>query len=101
MIKYIVPKEEFKTVKALSRSAGRRLTELMFINDVDDTYIAKIVNRERSVVARYRTGTIEMPKDVIVKLSKRFGVSNFGLWVLMTLNSQNHLIFYIKKGDKL
>ena len=80
MIKYIVPKEEFKSVKALSRNAGKRLSELMYLNDIDDTYIAKIVNRERSVVARYRTGTIEMPKDVIVKLSKRFGVSK--LWLM-------------------
>lgn len=80
MIKYIIPKEEFKSVKALSRNAGKRLSELMYLNDIDDTYIAKIVNRERSVVARYRTGTIEMPKDVIVKLSKRFGVSK--LWLM-------------------
>lgn len=80
MIKYIVPKEEFKSVKALSRNAGKRLSELMYLNNVDDRYIAKIVNRERSVIARYRSGTHEMPKDVIVKLSKRFGVSK--LWLM-------------------
>ena len=88
MIKYIIPKEkELKNVKKLSENAGRRLTELMFINNIDDTYVAKIVGRERSVVARYRSGTIEMPKDVIVKLSQRFGVSKLCLMGFIDLES--------------
>lgn len=88
MIKYIIPKEkELKSVKKLSENAGRRLTELMFINNIDDTYVGKIVGRERSVVARYRSGTIEMPKDVIVKLSQRFGVSKLWLMGFLDLES--------------
>ena len=88
MIKYIIPKEkELKSVKKLSENAGRRLTELMFINNIDDTYVAKIVGRESSLVARSRSGTIEMPKDVVVKLSQRFGVSKLWLMGFIDLES--------------
>lgn len=81
MIKYIVSSvKELTDIELLSFRSGKRLSELMEAVGVDDEYVADVVHRDRSTVARYRSGTIEMPKDVIARLSMNFGVSK--LWLM-------------------
>ena len=81
MIKYIIPKnnESFDKKEIIKRSS-ERLAELMKLTGKDDFYIASLVKRSRTIVTRYRTGKIEMPKDVIARLSQAFGVSK--LWLM-------------------
>lgn len=81
MIKYIASSvKEVTDIELLAFRSGKRLSELMEAVGVDDEYVADVVHRDRSTVARYRSGTIEMPKDVIVRLSMKFGVSK--LWLM-------------------
>lgn len=81
MIKYISSSvKELTDTELLVFRSGKRLSELMEAVGVDDEYVADVVHRDRSTVARYRSGTIEMPKDVIVRLSMKFGVSK--LWLM-------------------
>lgn len=81
MIKYIVSSvKELTDTELLAFRSGERLSELMEAVGVDDEYVAGVVHRDRSTVARYRSGNIEMPKDVIARLSMKFGVSK--LWLM-------------------
>lgn len=81
MIKYITSSaKELTDVELLAVRSGERLSELMDALGADDGYIAGVVRRDRTTVARYRSGTIEMPKDVIARLSMKFGVSK--LWLM-------------------
>lgn len=81
MIKYIVSSaKELTDTELLAFRSGKRLSELMEAVGVDDEYVAGVVHRDRSTVARYRSGNIEMPKDVIARLSMKFGVSK--LWLM-------------------
>ena len=81
MIKYIASSiKELTDTELLTYRSGKRLGELMEAVGVDDEYVADVVHRDRSTVAWYRSGTIEMPKDVIARLSMKFGVSK--LWLM-------------------
>lgn len=81
MIKYIVSSaKELTDTELLAFRSGKRLSELMEAVGVDDEYVADVVHRDRSTVARYRSGNIEMPKDVVARLSMKFGVSK--LWLM-------------------
>lgn len=81
MIKYIASSvKELTDTELLAFRSGERLSELMEAVGVDDEYVAGVVHRDRSTVARYRSGNIEMPKDVIARLSMKFGVSK--LWLM-------------------
>lgn len=81
MIKYISSSvKELTDTELLVFRSGKRLSELMEAVGVDDEYVADVVHRDRSTVARYRSGTIEMPKDVIARISMKFGVSK--LWLM-------------------
>lgn len=52
-----------------------RIRELREDNDLNQTQLAKTLNISQSTYSRYESGYLDIPSEVLIALSKHYGVS--------------------------
>jgi len=52
-----------------------RIRELREDNDLNQSQIAEILNVSQSTYSRYESGFLDVPSEVLIALSKYYGVS--------------------------
>lgn len=52
-----------------------RIRELREDNDLNQSQIAEILNVSQSTYSRYESGFLDVPSEVLISLSKHYGVS--------------------------
>lgn len=53
----------------------RRIRELREDNDLNQTEVEKVLGMSQTGYSKYETGETDIPTDVLLKLSKFYGVS--------------------------
>ena len=53
----------------------KRIRDLREDNDLSQAQIAQIVNVSQSTYSRYESGFLDIPSEVLIKLSKYYGVT--------------------------
>ena len=53
----------------------KRIRDLREDNDLSQAQIAQVVNVSQSTYSRYESGFLDIPSEVLIKLSKYYGVT--------------------------